>query len=263
MAAPEAFSLEWMVGMATLTMVTSSSAMNWPVISTASISHRRRSGLSLAAGMVAAVPGRAEPGRGVDVEVVMKHSLRASGTGYQERRYPGIGTTWHRGPPHRAGRVPAQPPRADQPRRRRPAAGVAAPHPGAPPRGGRPARRGRGDLVHLARAGPADPRQRAGAGRGRAHAAAGPGRGRAPLPARRDPRGAGRCGAGGLPGRGARDPRVAGAAARDAAERPLRHPRGQPGARRPVLGLASRPGLRAQERAVVLLRPPRGAAVLP
>src|SRR6266496_2517639 len=101
MAAPEAFSLEWMVGMATLTMVTSSSAMNCPVISTVSISQRRRSALSLAAGMVASAAGRAGPVRGVDVEVVMRHSLRRSQTRYQERRYPGTGTTWHHRPAYR------------------------------------------------------------------------------------------------------------------------------------------------------------------
>ena len=46
-------------------------------------------------------------------------------------------------PPRRAGRVPAQPPGADQPGAGRPAAGAAAPYPRAAPRGGRPAGRGR------------------------------------------------------------------------------------------------------------------------
>src|SRR5574341_2285848 len=101
MAAPEACRLAWMVGIATLTMVTSSSAMNWPVMSTASISQVRRSALSLLAGIVAGAPGRAGPGRGVEVEVVMRSSLRAPRRGYQERRYPGIGTTWNHGPQHR------------------------------------------------------------------------------------------------------------------------------------------------------------------
>jgi hypothetical protein len=44
-----------MVGMATLTMVTSSSAMNCPVIRTASMSQRRRSVVSPPPGMVVAV----------------------------------------------------------------------------------------------------------------------------------------------------------------------------------------------------------------
>ena len=73
------------------------------------------------------------------------------------------------------------------------AAGHPAPHPGPAPRGGRAARRGRRDLVHVAGAGPPDQRQRPGARRGGAHAAAGPGRAGAPVPAgRRARRGRGR-----------------------------------------------------------------------
>ena len=65
------------------------------------------------------------------------------------------------------------------PRRRPP------PHAGPAPRGGRPARRGRGHLVHLARAGPRHRAVAAGARRDRPHPAARPARAHPPVPAGR------------------------------------------------------------------------------
>src|SRR5215218_7358794 len=266
--------------MATLTMVTSSSAMNWPAISTASMSQRRRSaaaGSPPAGAMDVAVMPRVcvapqtvtrsplilvlpAPGTTVGdaAHWAHDHPRRAThdpaGGDRRQRRGP-------RRAPHRAGRLPARPPHPHQPRGHGPAARVAAADPRAAPRGGGAARRDRRDLVHLARAGPADPRQRAGPGRGRPHAAAGPGGGRAPVPARRRPGGALRGGQRDRVAGAAGDPRLARSGAGDADQRPLRPAGQQPGAAGPLL-----PGARgvvpAPQRPVVLLHRAGGTAAL-
>ncbi len=86
-----------------------------------------------------------------------------------------------REPPARTGLLPAQPPRAHLARAGRPAARPQAPHARAAPRGGRAARRGRRDLVHVAGAGARHPGLRAGGRRHRPRADARPHRAPAPV----------------------------------------------------------------------------------
>lgn len=188
-----------MVGAATFTMKTSSTAMNWAVRTTARSSRGRLSGPgdSLFSGIeVGAGPG---PVRDV---VVMRPSvaggpvrvprprrcwywqhLARGGCAHDEGhddggRDDGDGRT----PPRAgAGRVPAHQAGAVDTGGRRYAPGAAAAHSGAAPGRARPALRCGGDLVQVAGAGAADQRLAAGAGRGGTHAAAGRAGGTVPV----------------------------------------------------------------------------------
>ena len=96
----------------------------------------------------------------------------------------GTRTTTLRRAPLGAHGLPQDPARAADAAGRRPSGERAAPHARPASRGGRPARRGRAVLVHVARAGPRHQAVRAGARRARPRPAARHRRARAPLPPR-------------------------------------------------------------------------------
>src|ERR1700742_3213687 len=140
--APDAPSVACMEGTATLTMLTSITAIIWPAstMARAAPGDATRPGSRPLPGLRLRGRRLGTAGRALSVRSVMATSLRDDLCWYQEPGYPGTNTTWHgcgllredgrrehchrqQRAPDRAGLVPALPARAGQPGGRRPAAG--------------------------------------------------------------------------------------------------------------------------------------------